>query len=153
MARAIEKRRCAACKKPFVPNARVRNQRFCSQDSCQKERRRREQQERRRRDPDYRENERCAQERRKEKNPHYSRDFRRNNPEAAKRNRLKQRERDRRRRGREVVPGELLATEAPSAGVSPIRSGTYELTPIAKGVLATEASMTVEISLVSVTCA
>jgi hypothetical protein len=115
---------CAACKKSFRPNPRAKNQRFCSKDSCQKERRRREQQERRRRDPAYRENEQRAEERRKQKNPHYSRDYRRKHPEAAERNRLGQRERDRRRRGREVVPGPAE-------------------------VLAPEASMTVEISVIS----
>lgn len=151
MKRKLQNRRCAACKRSFTPNPRAKNQRFCSQDSCQKERRRREQRERRRRDPAYRENEQRAQERRKQKKPHYSRDYRRNNPEAAERNRVGQRERDRRRREREVVPGEVLATEAPSGADSPIRSGTYELTPIAKGVLATEASMTVEISVISAT--
>jgi hypothetical protein len=143
--------RCAACKRAFKPNVRARKtQRFCSQESCQKARRRREQRNRRRSDPDYQENERRAQERRREKNPHYSRDYRQKNPEYTQRNRLQQRERDKKRRGPEVTTGRLLATEASSTDIPPVKSGIYELRPVAaEGVLATEAALTVEISVIS----
>jgi hypothetical protein len=149
-AMSMKSRRCAACKKAFKPNVRAKTQRFCSQKSCQRERRRREQKNRRRSDPDYRANERRAQERRREKNPHYSRDYRQKNPDYTQRNRLQQHERDKKRRSPNVTNERLLATEASSTGIPSVKSGIYELRPVAaEGVLATEASLTVEISVLS----
>jgi hypothetical protein len=147
---SMKSRRCAACKKYFKPNVRVKGQRFCSQKSCQEERRRREQKKRRRRDPDYRENERRAQERRRQKNPQYSRSYRQQHPEYVKRNRLQQRERDKKRCGRGTVTGGLLATEAASTNSS-VRSGVYVLRSVAGGLLATEAALTVKISVMTET--
>lgn len=161
----MDKRRCEACEKDFEPNPRIKGQRFCSQAACQKERRKREQRERRSRDPDYRENERRAQESRKKKNPHYWREYRLKNPEYADRNRLQQRERDQKRRGQRVFASEglaseaasdLLATEAASNSAdSIVKSGTYELRAVGEGsvggVLATEASLLVEIHVISAT--
>jgi hypothetical protein len=151
-ARSMRKPRCAGCKRVFKPNPRVTDQRFCPQESCQKERRRREQKKRRRRDPDYRENEKNAQERRRQNNPRYSHSFRQTHPQYVERNRLQQRQRDRKRRGHDPsASGGVLATEAPSALASEVKSGTYELRRVSEEMLATEAALKVKISVISET--
>ena len=122
----MQKRRCLACRRMFVPKAQATGQCFCGDERCQRERRRRWQKQKRRSDADYRDNERRAQRTWVEHHPQYWLDYRREHPEYAERNRLQQRDRDRRRRVVDGAPRALANGDA-SAGILPLSSGTYDL--------------------------
>ena len=64
---------CSCCRRKVPANPRVKNQRFCSRDACQRERKRRWQQAKMATDPDYRANQRQAQKSWRERNPEYRR--------------------------------------------------------------------------------
>lgn len=131
----MENRRCAGCRRRFIPRPQRPNQRFCSAEACQRERRRRWQREKRRTDPDYQENQARAQQRWAERHRDYWRGYRARHAEYTARNRAQQRERDRRRAhrrtgGGEAGAGEGLAKSDAWGGISPVPSGTYELVPV-----------------------
>jgi len=128
----MQKRPCAACRKQFVPDAHVPGQRFCQEKRCQRERRRRWQKNKRRSDVDYRDNEQRVQRSWAEQHPQYWRAWRGEHPGYRERNRLKQRQRDEKRRGVRVVvqAGRVLANGDESTPLLPLRSGTYELRPV-----------------------
>ena len=121
----MQKRRCGACRKMFVPKAQAPGQSFCEDERCQRERRRLWQKNKRRRDADYRENERRAQQTWAERNPQYWKEYRREHPEYGERNRRQQRDRDRRRRTDAAQT--VLANGDASPSFLPLPSGTYEL--------------------------
>jgi len=91
-------RKCKACGGHFSPRPQNPDQQFCSKPECQRERKRRWQQHKRATDADYRDNQARARRRWAQTHPDYWRQYRRNHPEYAARNRILQRERDRRRR-------------------------------------------------------
>jgi endogenous inhibitor of DNA gyrase (YacG/DUF329 family) len=130
----MQKRPCAACGKKFAPSAHVAEQRFCQEKRCQRERRRRWQKNKRRVDTDYRDNERRAQRSWAERHPQYWHAWRGEHPEYRERNRLQQRQRDRRRRGTGAqTAGPVLVNGDASTLIVPLRSGTYELRSVAEG--------------------
>jgi len=131
----MQKRSCAACRKVFTPDARVPAQRFCQEKRCQRERRRRWQKNKRRGDADYRDNESRAQRSWAERHPQYWRAYRGEHPQYREHNRLKQRQRDVRRRGAQGLAEavRVLANGDESAPILPLRSGTYELRPVNEG--------------------
>ena len=124
---ANTKRRCVACRAVFTVRAQVPEQRYCSASACQRERRRRWQREKRRSDPDYRENQKQAQQRWARNHREYWRHYRLEHPEYTATNRAKQRERDQRRRERESAPAARvnLAKSDASTPNSLTFSGTY----------------------------
>ncbi|MCP4407335.1 MAG: hypothetical protein GY807_06160 [Gammaproteobacteria bacterium] len=95
----IRKRRCKAegCPEQFIPRTQRKDQKYCSKPECQQKRKNKWQREKRRTDKDYRANDVAARENWAEKNPGYSRLYREKNPEYVERNRLQQRERNKRR--------------------------------------------------------
>ena len=125
------RKRCEACDEWFTPRRNVPDQTYCSKPQCQRERRRRWQREKIKQDPDYRANQAAAQRSWRERNPGYWRKYRQTHPEYTARNRIQQRERNRRR---------VLAATGPSVPAiakmdeypdkSPVSSGTYRLTPV-----------------------
>ena len=121
--------RCAnaACRRLFLPNPHVKNHRYCSKKDCQRVRRRHWQRHKMKNDPDYRDNHRDGQQSWVERNRDYWRRYRALHPDYVKRNRLLQRERDRKRRN--------LAKMDASEQISPLKPGSYYLIP-AKGDLA-----------------
>jgi len=127
----MSKRRCAACRALFTVRAQTPQQRYCSAPACQRERRRCWQREKRRSDPDYRENQKQAQQRWASRHGEYWRCYRAEHPEYTAANRAKQRERDRRRREHEASPARAdLAKSDASSPDSPTFSGTYRLVPV-----------------------
>lgn len=90
--------RCASCGRRFRPNSRVKEQRYCGDPACQRERRRRWKWDKRQVDADYRLNQAVAQRAWAEAHADYWRHWRQQHPDYVERNRLQQRERDRRRR-------------------------------------------------------
>ena len=118
-----QKIRCAnpTCRRLFVPDPRVEGQRYCSKKECQRVRKRRWQRQKIKDDPEYRDNQRDAQQCWMEQNRDYWRRYRERHPGYVKRNRLLQRERDRSRRLSH------LAKMDPSKDISSIKPGTYYL--------------------------
>ncbi len=126
-----QKIRCANpnCRKLFLPDPRVKGQRYCSKEECRRVRKRQWQRQKIKDDPGYRDNQRDAQQCWMEHNRDYWRRYRDHHPEYVKQNRLLQRERDTRRRIRD------LAKMDASDEISLIKPGSYYLIP-AKGNLA-----------------
>jgi len=150
----MEKRRCVVCRKTFEPTERVPDQRFCADESCQKERRRRAQKKKRRGDADYRENDQSAQRSWRQRNPGYQSNYRRAHPDYAQRNRVQQHDRDKNRRGTAdvaVAKSVLLVNEDSSKRMSPLISGTYQLKSGGAGVLVNEDPIALKMSFLSVT--
>jgi hypothetical protein len=124
-----QKIRCAnpLCRRLFHPNPRVKNQRYCDKKGCQRARKARWQRHKMKDDPDYRDDHRDAQHAWIEQHRDYWRGYRSRHPDYVKRNRLLQRQRDRRRRD--------LAKMDASREISPVKPGSYYLIP-ARGDLA-----------------
>ena len=116
-------RKCKACGGRFSLRPQNPDQQFCSKPECQRERKRRWQQHKRATDADYRENQARARRQWAQRHPDYWRQYRREHPDYAVRNRILQRERDRRRR-------ESLAKMDASAGKTFVVSGSYWLIPV-----------------------
>ena len=148
----MDSRRCMACGELFRPRGQSPQQRYCSAVTCQRERRRRWQRDKRRADPDYRENQARAQQRWREQHPAYWREYRRRHPEYTERNRNAQRARNRRRRDRSVTFTPIAKMDAWQA-ISPVPCGTYLLRAVDASGIAKMDAWTVQIALVSGTCA
>jgi len=126
-----QKIRCAnpQCRRLFNPNPRVKNHRYCDKKDCQRARKRRWQRQKMKDDPDYRDDHRDAQQSWIEDNRDYWRRYRSQHAEYVERNRLLQKERDRKRRIGDLAKMDALGE------ISPIKPGSYYLIP-AKGDLA-----------------
>lgn len=135
--------RCEACGELFRPRAQVRDQRYCGETACQRERKRRWQRDKRRADPDYRLNQARAQQAWAARHPDFWRAYRASHPEYVERNRVRQRERARGARRRPVAKMDAWTAK----GV--IESGTYRLSPVVTGEVAKRDAWTVQITLLS----
>jgi hypothetical protein len=115
--------RCAnaRCRRLFVPNPRVKNQRFCPRGPCQRLRKSLWQKQKMLTDADYQANQRDCLARWRRENPDYWRRYRSRHPEYVQRNRLLQRERDRRRHD--------LAKMDASESDFHVKAGPYYLLP------------------------
>ena len=136
-------KRCLACGTSFLPRRQSPNQKYCSAPTCQRERRRRWEQAKRHTDSDYRENQRRAQEKWLADHPDYWRNYRADHPAYTERNRVQQRERN--RKGRSPSAG----TSQSSLSRSAITDGIYKLSSIPTGLNAKMDSWIVEIRVVS----
>lgn len=97
-------RTCPYCRKSFTPSLYNPQQKVCSQGSCQYQRRQQSRQAQLARDDQYRLG--CQESRQQWRQEHaalYMRQYRQQHPEYRERNRLQQRERDRRRQLRTLV--------------------------------------------------
>ena len=119
----MERKRCAHCGCPLVPNPRARNQNYCGSKECQRARKRLWQKQKRATDPDYKANQKACQKAWVEKNPGYWRNYRKEHPEYVERNRLLQKV----RRSRQSAG---VAKMDASASDSAVASGTYWLIPL-----------------------
>jgi hypothetical protein len=106
----------------FVPNHRIKNQRYCNKKECQHARKRAWQKHKLDTDPDYKANQRECQKSWSARNPDYWQRWRACHPEYGTRNRALQKVRRSRRRGRIA---KMDALELPSK----IKTGTYYLIP------------------------
>ena len=91
----MKRRRCKNCNKSFVISSRHPEQKYCSRKECQKARKNNWQRRKLSSDEDYRKNQADCQERWVEKHPGYWKQYRKKNPESARRNKEKQRGRNR----------------------------------------------------------
>ena len=131
---------CACCNKTFIPLPTVRNQQYCSEAQCQKTRKKRWQKIKLVTDNGYRENQSDARKEWGKKNGDYWKKYRERNPAYTARNRLLQRERNRRKRGPSVIAkmDELTPRKT-------IASGRYRLVPV----IANMDELIVEIGVIS----
>ncbi len=123
---------------------KVKNQRYCSDKACQRERKRLWQKQKRAEDSAYRANQLDANKKWREKNPAYWRNYRKRHPEYVARNRELQRERNRRRRH---GSGPIAKMDA-SAGKSPVVTGHYQLVPLGSGTVAKMDAINVKIEVI-----
>lgn len=140
----MEERRCSACGRLFRPWPQAKNQRYCSEDSCQKERKRRWQKKKRAEDPAYRANQLDANKRWREKNPDYWRDYRKRHSEYVRRNLELQRERNRRRRHGSGPIAKMDAWDSES----PLMTGYFQLVPLGSGTVAKMDAINVKIEVI-----
>ena len=140
----VKKRRCSACGRLFEPSPRVRAQKYCSEDSCQKERKRGWQKKKRAEDPAYRANQLDAHKRWQANNPHYWQDYRRRHPDYVRRNRELQRERNKRKRQRSAPIAKMDALMDKSL----IIPGDYQLVPLGAGTVAKMDAINVKIEII-----
>lgn len=115
------KSRCAHCRRHFVPNPRVKTQRYCSNKPCQQARKAKWQRDKMASDPDYQANQRDAGQAWQDQNRDYWRRYRQAHPDYRERNRLLQTHRDQQRRAKP------LAKMDASAPLSFLKSGTYHI--------------------------
>ena len=130
-----QKIRCANpnCRRLFLPDPRVKGQRYCSKKECRRVRKRQWQRQKIKNDPDYRSNQRDAQQCWTEHNRDYWRRYRDQHPGYVQRNRLLQRERDRNRRLAH------LAKMDPLKDISSIKPGSYYLIPAKRNLVKMDA--------------
>ena len=138
---------CVCCKKRFIPHPAVRHQRYCSDPECQKTRKRDWQREKLAKDSDYRQNQAAAQREWRSRNGDYWREYRKRNPAYTEGNRIRQRERNRRRRS-----GSGIAKMDELKEKNIITSGYYRLVPLCNPGVAKMDELIVEIGVIARGC-
>lgn len=118
----MDKVRCAHCRCFFVPNHRIKNQRYCNKKECQRARKSSWQRQKLATDPDYKANQRECQKAWCSRNPDYWQRWRARHPEYGVRNRVLQKVRRSRRRRR------VAKMDASELNYK-IKTGTYYLIP------------------------
>jgi len=139
---------CERCKTSFTPLPTVKKQRYCGKPVCQKARKKVWQKMKLASDDDYRQNQAKAQKAWHEKRPGYWKEYRARNTAYTERNRLLQRERNRRRKRAPVI---AKMDESTPRNIIPF--GRYLLTPVCNPGIAKMDEWVVEISVLSVGCA
>jgi hypothetical protein len=114
---------CHHCHRIFLPNPRIKNQRYCHRAECQRARRNQWQRQKMRTDPDYQNNQKEAWKTWSQQHLDYWKAYRSQHSQYVQDNRLKQGLRDRKRRLR------LLAKMDSFSSFSFVRPGTYFLVP------------------------
>ena len=105
-----QKIRCANadCRRLFSPNPRVKNQQYCNKEQCQRVRKNRWQRQKMEDDPQYRKDQKEGQQCWTEQNQGYWKQYRSQHPECVIRNRLLQKERDQKRRSKNLAKMDSL---------------------------------------------
>jgi hypothetical protein len=138
---------CLCCKKRFKPHPAVPHQEYCSDPECQKTRKRKWQKEKLANDSDYRANQAEAQRQWRSRNRDYWRQYRKRNPAYTERNRICQRERNRRRGS-----GAGIAKMDELKRKTVIPSGRYRLVPFCNLGIAKMDELIVELGVISGDC-
>lgn len=121
--------RCKHCGKIFQRRPQNPDQQHCSQSECQKARKREWQRRKLKEDPEYRENQRHAARRWRERNPDYWRTYRKEHEDYTINNRVQQRRRNLRHR-RSARADDEIANMDTSKSQNNILSGLYRLSPV-----------------------
>jgi hypothetical protein len=137
--------RCAHCRCRFVPNPRVKTQRFCSTKPCQQARKTQWQRQKIATDPDYQADQRDGQSAWRKQHRDYWRQYRQEHPAYRERNRLLQRHRDQKRRPKVLAKMDALAP------VSFVKPGIYHLIPATGEVLAKMDALSMKYHLIPMT--
>lgn len=120
-----QKIRCANadCRRLFSPNPRVKTQRYCNKEECQRVRKSRWQRQKMKDDPQYRKDQKEGQQCWIEQKQGYWQQYRSQHPECVIRNRLLQKERDQKRRSKNLAKMDSLKP------TSSVKAGSYYLIP------------------------
>jgi hypothetical protein len=119
----MNENRCEHCHTIFLPNPRVKNQRYCNRAECRRARKTHWQKQKMATDPDYQNNQKEAWKIWSQQHLDYWKAYRSQHPEYVQHNRLKQGLRDKKRRLG------LLAKMDAFTSFSFVRPGTYFLVP------------------------
>ena len=146
---------CKGCQKVIEdPNPRIKDQGYHGGSACQKARRAQWQREKMKSDKAYRENQKDAQGRWRERHKDYWWKYREGHQEYTEKNRVQQRVRNARQRGKGV--DFAAKAEIPIAKMDPLEgaatkdiSGRYRLFRVVDGLIAKMDSLEVEIEVVS----
>ncbi len=136
------------CGRVFTLNPRVKDQRYCSRAECQKERRALWHKRKIMTDRDYKRNQDAAQQLWRKTRPDYWRNYRKLHPEYTERNRVLQRERNRKARGGQGGAAPPVGMIAKMDSLTNVKSGTYHLIPVVSGVIAKMDSLIVQLSII-----
>ena len=117
------KNRCVHCGRLYIANPRVKNQKYCSRDICQRARKRRWQQRKMATDGDYRQNRKESRQMWQTRHPGYWQQYRERHPQYCERNRMLQKQRDAKRRAKHLAKMDALKQ------LKSIKPGTYYLIP------------------------
>lgn len=134
----MPKKYCKACGDEFTSWPQIRNQKFCSNPECQRERRRRSQAARRAKNPDQKSSDAQYFQDWAAKNPDYWQNYRANHPEYVERNRKQQ----------SVRSSARIAKDSVSA-LKALPGGRYRLVALDSRGVANEAAWIVEILVLS----
>ena len=138
---------CLCCNRRFTAHPAVRNQLYCGDAECQKARRRTWQKEKLANDDVYRQNQASAQQQWQSRNKGYWSEYRKRNPAYTERNRIGQKERNRRKRSRPMI-----AKMDEHGAEKVITSGRYKLVPVCGAMIANMDELIVEIGVISRGC-
>lgn len=119
----MNQKRCQHCQTVFLPNPRIKNQRYCNRPECQRARKAHWQKQKVRQDSDYQADHHDAQMNWLKRTPGYWKHYRAGHPSYVETNRLKQKARDQKRRLAHLAKMDALR---PSFYVKP---GSYFLIP------------------------
>lgn len=119
----MNQNRCRHCHTFFLPNPRVKTQRYCQRPECQRARKALWQKQKMHQDTDYQTTHREAQKNWMEQNPGYWKIYRAGHPAYIQKNRLQQQNRDRKRRLARLAKMDALRP------FSFIKPGSYFLAP------------------------
>ena len=124
----LKRKRCQNkdCGVLFIPCLQVPKQEFCSKKECQQARKREWNRKKLASDSEYREARKDAQQRWKDKNPNYWKDYRARHSEYTRKNREQQSIRNRKRRH----PPPVIAKTDESILPNNILTGRYKIIPI-----------------------
>lgn len=126
---------CLHCGESFVPNPRVKLQRYCRKKECQRARRTKWQRDKMITDQAYRSNQKRCQKEWQVSHRGYYKQYRQDHPDYAERNKLSQRKRDARRRKNGLVKM-LAKMDSLSKTYSRLKDGLFRATPQDDRVLA-----------------
>ena len=123
-----KKIRCANadCRRRFTPVFRIKNQRYCNNEECQRVRKKLWQRRKVKTDIDYQKNQKECQKSWQERNPDYWKNYRSCHPEYVERNRRLQKNRDKKRHLKRLAKMDALKSEIS------IKAGCYYVFPIQK---------------------
>lgn len=139
--------KCAHCSNEFRRHRAVPNHRYCAARACQNARRNQWLKQKLSADQAYRENKTDAQKDWVGRNGSYWKTYREQHGAYAEQNRIKQRERNRRRRS--LAKAARIAKKDELRGESTIISGRYHLTPVWGGGIAKKDALIVEIGVIT----
>ena len=117
------KKHCVHCRRLFIANPRIKNQKYCNRDICQRARKSLWQRHKMATDADYRQNQKDSQKLWQTQHPDYWRQYRNHHPQYCERNRMLQKQRDIKRRAQHLAKMDTLKR------LKPINPYTYYLIP------------------------
>lgn len=120
---------CAHCGRDFLPNPRVKNQRYCNRPECQRLRKARWQRQKLATDPDYQATQRDCWKNWRQHHPDYWQKYRQQHPGARQRNRLLQRVRNMKRHPSRRVNMDVIANMDSLTPCFSYKPGPYYLVP------------------------